>query len=77
MRRVDYIAVAKAIRDSGAGKNQRTMVVDSIIRNLKVLHPLMDVDSFRAMANVEDHKDRKINYLMEKYFDEKDKTDEV
>ena len=67
MRRVDYIAVAKGIRDSNAGKNQRKLVVDSIIRNLIKLHPNMDVAAFRAMADVDmDYRDPYIGHMIDK-----------
>jgi len=71
MRRVDYIAVAKGIRDSGAGKNQRRMVVDSIVKFLIKLHPTMDVAAFRAMADAEqDYRDSIVGHRIDKLEDD-------
>ena len=66
MRRVDYIAVAKGIRDSGISRNSRNLVVSSILKNLVDKNPIMDKDSFRAMANADiEHYDKKVGFLLD------------
>ena len=71
MRRVDYIAVAKGIRDSKISRNARATVANSIIKYISQLHPTMDKDSFRAMADAEqNHRDRFAGHHLEKALDE-------
>lgn len=63
MRRIDYIAVAKGIRDSGISKNSRKLVCNSILKNIVKANPLVDAESFRAMANASDDDDYKDKYV--------------
>jgi hypothetical protein len=67
MRRIDYIAIAKGIRDSGISKNSRNLVVSSILKNIVKENPLVDKDSFRAMADADiEFKDKKVGFILEK-----------
>ena len=65
MKRVEYIAIAKALRDSPMNKACREFAVRAVLGAIKEYTPLVDEKSFRAVANIEDYRDPKVMFRIE------------